>query len=57
MEHKKALEILIRLAEKKSLKEEEKKAILTAVGVLSWTSLAQSRIKTKKAKQEKIPKW
>jgi hypothetical protein len=53
MDHKKALEVLINLSKKPSLRAEEKEAILIAIGVLSWTSLAQSRIKAIKAKREK----
>ncbi len=53
MEHKKALNILISMQGRYSLKAEEKEAVLTAIGVLSWSYLAQSRIKAKKAKQNK----
>jgi len=53
MDHKKALDILIRLSDKRSLDAEEKEAILTAVGVLSWSYLAQTRLQAKKAKREK----
>ncbi|OGF66494.1 hypothetical protein A3I27_00680 [Candidatus Giovannonibacteria bacterium RIFCSPLOWO2_02_FULL_43_11b] len=50
MTHQKALEILIKLIEKnpyfaKASNGEERKAILTAIGVLSWTKLAGARIK------------
>jgi len=45
MTHQKALEILIKLIEKNKFKGEEKEAILTAIGVLSWTKLAESKIK------------
>ncbi len=55
MDHKKALNILISMLDRYSLKAEEKEAVLTAVGVLSWSYLAQSRIKAIKAKQNKNP--
>lgn len=56
MEDKKAINILIGLQEKYSLTAEEKEAVLTAIGVLSWTSLGESRmkriIKSYKAKRD-----
>lgn len=36
---------------------EEKKAIENAIGLFSWTSLAESRVKRKKAKREKSTEW
>jgi len=42
------------MLDKHRLGEEEKKAVLTAIGVLSWTTLAQSRLKSKKAKRENL---
>ena len=54
MDHKQAIEILTRMLDKHRLGEEEKKAVLTAIGVLSWTTLAQSRLKSKKAKRENL---
>ena len=41
---------------KYSFGAQEKQAILTAIGVLSWTSLAKSRIKNLKEKREKREK-
>lgn len=57
MDDKKAIEILLRLLDKYPLDNEEKEAVHSAVGVLSWTSLSQSRIRAKKAKKEKSAKW
>lgn len=57
MEHKKAIAILIRLLDKRALDAEEKQAMLTAIGVLGWTSLSQSRIKSLKVKREKSVEW
>ncbi len=48
MDHKKAAKVLIKLLEKPKFSPGEKQALLTAIGVLSWTSLAQSRLKNKK---------
>lgn len=45
MEHKKAAEVLLKLVEKPVISAEEKEAVMTAVGVLGWTSLSQSRIR------------
>ena len=45
MEHKKAAEVLLKLAEKPVISAEEKEAVMTAVGVLGWTSLSQSRVR------------
>ncbi|KKU79267.1 MAG: hypothetical protein UY04_C0013G0012 [Parcubacteria group bacterium GW2011_GWA2_47_7] len=53
MDDKKAAEILLMLIEKGVLNEEEMEAVRSAVGVLSWTSLAESRLKNLKAKKEK----
>ena len=61
MDDKKAVIILKRMLDKYSLKDEEKEAILTAVGILSWTSLSQDKIKAlgkaQKAKRDKSVKW
>ncbi len=57
MEDKKAAEILSGLLDKHKLSEEEKKAVLTAIGVLAWTSLGKSRIKgLAKAQKTKLEK-
>jgi hypothetical protein len=57
MEHKEAIAILIRLLDKHSLDAEEKEAVNTAIGVLSWSTLAKSRIKAQKAKRDKSNEW
>jgi hypothetical protein len=57
MEDKKAIAILMNLLKKKSLDNEEKEAISSAIGLLSWTSLSQTRIKNLKAKRDKSTKW
>lgn len=53
MDHKQALNILIKILEKYSFAAEEKEAIMTAIGILSWTTLSESRLKAIKAKKEK----
>ena len=45
------------MLEKRSLDAEEKEAIMTAMGVLSWGALAQSKLKAKKAKQDTSTQW
>lgn len=57
MRDKEAIDILIKIPEKHSLSAQEKEAIAAAIGILSWTSLAESKIKERKAKREKDVKW
>lgn len=52
MEHKEAADILINLINAKKLDSKEEQAVLTAIGVLAWTKLAESRIKNKRAKNK-----
>jgi len=53
MDDKTAIGILFSLEKKYSLTDEEKEAISNATGILSWSTLAQSRIKSLKSKKEK----
>jgi hypothetical protein len=46
MEDKTAINILMRLIEKYSLSSEEKKAVLAAIGILSWSKLGEGRIRS-----------
>jgi len=57
MEYQKAIPILKSLLESRSLDSKEKEAVMTAIGVLSWGSLSQSKIKSQKAKRDKSVKW
>jgi len=57
MEQQKAIVILKNLLDKSSLSAEEKEAVMTAIGILSWTSLSKSHIKAQKAKRDKAAEW
>lgn len=57
MDHKKTIEILMSLQKKDSLTKEEKEAVSSAVGILSWVSLAKNRFKSRKEKEERDSKW
>jgi len=61
MEYKKAVTILISLLDRHSLDDEEKEAVLTAIGILDWASLSKSgikaQIKARKAKRDKSTEW
>jgi hypothetical protein len=57
MEYQKAVAILKNLLDKPSLAAEEKEAVLTAIGVLVWGSLAKSKLKAQKAKRDKRTEW
>lgn len=57
MEHQKAIDVLKNLLNKHPLNAEEKEAIMTAIGILSWGTLARSRMKAQKTKREKKTEW
>jgi hypothetical protein len=57
MEYEKAIAILKSLIEKHPLNTEEKEAVLTAIGVLVWGSLAKSKTKAQIAKRDKSTEW
>jgi hypothetical protein len=57
MEHRKAADILMNLEKKYPLSDEEKKAVMTAIGMLGWSSLSRSRMKAQKSKREKNTEW
>lgn len=62
MDYKKAIDILTKmLKDSGSFTAEEKEAVLTAIGVLGFASLAKNRfttmLKNKKAKRAKDVKW
>ena len=49
--------MLKRLLNKGSLDAEEKEAITAAIGILSWSSLARSRVKAQKGRRDKSTRW
>jgi hypothetical protein len=57
MEYEKAISILKSLLDSHPLNAEEKEAILTAIGVLSWGSLGKSKLKAQKTKRDKSTQW
>jgi len=57
MEYPKAIAILRNLLDRHSLDAEEKEAVMTAIGVLSWGSLSKSKIKVQRAKRDKSTEW
>jgi hypothetical protein len=57
MEYQEAIAILKSLLDRHSLDAEEKEAVMTAIGVLSWGSLSQSKMKAQKAKRDKSTEW
>jgi len=57
MEYQKAIAILKSLLDRQLLNDEEKEAVLTAIGVLSLGSLAMSKIRAQKTKRDNSAKW
>jgi len=57
MEDQQAITVLKKLVDKNVLTSEEKEAVMTAIGIFSWTSLSKSRIKAQKAKRDKSTQW
>lgn len=57
MEYQQAIAILKNLLNRHPLTTEEKEAVMTAIGILSWGSLSKSRIKAQKAKRDKSAEW
>lgn len=53
MKDKEASLILLSLLEKYSLTKREKEAVLTAIGVLGWTSLVEGKINSLKEKRKR----
>jgi hypothetical protein len=57
VEYEKAIAVLKSLLDRHPLTADEKQAVMTAIGVLSWGSLSKSRIKAQKAKRDKSTEW
>lgn len=53
MNYKESLKILVRIIENKNLTSEEKEALGVCLGLLSWATLADSRIKNLRNKKER----
>ncbi len=45
------------LLDRHPLDAEEKEAVMTAIGVLSWGTLAKSKLKAQKSKRDKSTQW
>lgn len=52
MDDKEAATVLIRLLETYPLTDKEREAVERGIGILSWTLLAKSQIKLRKAKRD-----
>jgi len=57
MEYDRAIAVLKSLLERHPLDADEKEAVMTAIGVLSWGSLTRSRMKAQKAKRDRSTEW
>lgn len=53
MEYKKAVDVLIKMSQKRGLQTEEKEALSEAIGVLAWVYLYKNRIKAIRANKAK----
>ncbi len=53
----KAIAILKDMLEKPTFSAEEKEAVMTSIGMLSWGALGASRLKARKAKRDKDAAW
>lgn len=57
MEYNEAIEILKGILKNHPLNEKEKEAVMTALGVLSWGGLYESKLKDRKSKRDKSAQW
>ncbi len=61
MDYKRAISVLRRMLDERSLDGEEKEAVLTAIGILDWASLGKNRLtnmaEKRKAKRDKDVQW
>jgi hypothetical protein len=57
VEYQKAIAVLQILLDRHPLDAEEREAVMTAIGVLSWASLSKSKMKAQKAKRDKSAEW
>jgi len=57
MEYEKAIAVLKSLLDRHSLNDEEKEAVMAAIGILSWGTLSKSQLKARKARRDKSAEW
>lgn len=57
MEDKEAIEILTKMLEEHDFADEERQAVLTAIGILSWSKLGKTRIEQIAKKQKAKRQW
>jgi hypothetical protein len=57
MEYNEAIDVLKNLLKKHPLDDKEKEAVMTALGVLSWGGLYESKLKDRKARRDKSAEW
>lgn len=57
MENREAIAILQSLLARDALNAEEKEAVTTAIGVLSWLALTKGKMKARKDKIDKSTEW
>jgi hypothetical protein len=57
MEYKEAIEVLKALLVKHPLDDKEKEAVMTALGVLRWGGLYESKLKDRKSRRDKSAEW
>jgi hypothetical protein len=57
MQYEKVIAVLKALGDRHPLDDEEKQAVLTAIGVLSWGSLAEKRLQARKVRRDQSTQW
>ena len=57
MDDKTAAKVLLKSLTKYSFTKEEQEALNSAIGILSWTSLAKSGVKKRREKLNDSTKW
>jgi len=53
MKDKEAISILMKLAERLDLSKGEKEALSSAIGILSWSTLTQGKIRSLRVKRDR----
>ncbi len=61
MEYERAISVLKKMLDERSLDGEEKEAVLTAIGLLDWAALGKNRMRgigeKRKAQRDKDVHW